>query len=276
MDDKELQPNSEDTVEEQAPQAEPFDDDSLMGDELAGFSIVADETIQAVDELYGGIPPIEGEYGEETDSALAVASVSDAAAQREAEREFVLPAFEPALPMPPMSRLRRGRLGSLVPALVLIALGAWLTLTTTAGTPPDPALVAGAAVGGLVLTLLAQWIATGRWGRGYLFFALLIVLLAGILVFSTQPGGLSLVRGWPLLVIAVGLAVILSGLLSRPVYRRLLQPGLLLVIAGLLGMIVTNNVLPQRLLTTAALWAPVVAVVVAVLWLLPLVFRRRG
>lgn len=276
MDEKELQPDSEDTLNEQPPTAEPYDDQSLMGDELAGFSMVADETIQAVDELYGGIPPLEGEYEDEEDSALAVASVSDVTAQREAEREFVLPAFEPALPMPPMTRLRRGRLGSIVPALVLIAIGAWLTLTTTAGAPPDPLLVAGAAVGGLVLTLLAQWIATRRWGRGYLFFALLIVLVAGILIFSVQPGGLSLVRGWPLLVIALGLAVILSGLLSRPVYRRLLQPGMILVIVGLLGLIVTSNVLPQRLLTTAATWAPVVAVIVAVLWLLPLVFRRRG
>lgn len=276
MDEKELQSDSETTGDEQAPTTEDTSDDALIADDLAGFSIVADETIQAVDELYGGIPPIEGEYAEEEDAALAVASVSDVTAQQEAEREFVLPAFEPALPMPPMMRLRRGHLGSLVPALVLIAIGAWLTLTTTAGTPPDPLLVAGAALGGLVLTLLAQWLGTGRWGRGYLFFALLILMFAGILIFSVQPGGLSLVRGWSLFVIALGLAIILSGVLSRPVSRRLLQPGLLVIIAGLLGLIVTNNVLPPSLLTGAAMWAPAVAVVLLVIWLLPLVFRRRG
>lgn len=283
MDEKELQPNPEETGEAPPPTDETFDDEALMGDDMAGFSLVADETIQTVDELYGGIPPIAGDYADEAadddyayDSPLAVATVSDIDAQQEAEREFVLPPFEPALPMPPMTKLRRGHLGSLIPALVLIAIGAWLTLTTTAGTPPDPMLVAGAAVGGLVLTLLAQWIATGRWGVGYLFFALLIMMVAGVLFFSIQPGGISLVRGWPLLIIGLGVVIILSGLLGRPVSRRLLLPGLLLVIAGLLGMIVTLNVLPQAVLTNAAQWAPAVGVVVVVIWLLPLLFRRRG
>jgi hypothetical protein len=204
-----------------------------------------------------------------------VSSVSDVMAQHEAEREYVPPAFEPSLPMPPMMRLRRGQLGSLVPALLLIGIGAWLTLTTTAGTPPNSLLVAAVAVGAVVVTLLAQWISTGRWGRGYLFFALLILLVTGILAFSIQPGGLSLVRGWPLLIAALGVAVIVSSVLSRPSDQRLLPPGILLVTAGLLGVIVTSNVLPQRILAAVAPWGPAVLVVLAVIWLLPFVFRRR-
>jgi hypothetical protein len=50
----------------------------------------------------------------------------------------------------------------------------------------------------------------------------------------------------------------------------------LLVVAGLLGVIVTSNVLPQRILTAITPWGPAVVIVLALIWLLPLVFRRRG
>jgi hypothetical protein len=274
-DENELHPE-QDTPADSLPSADEADDEGLQIDDLAGFSAVADETVLAVDTLYGGMPPMEDEYEEEVDSSLAVASVSDVTAEREAEREFVLPAFEPSLPMPPMTTLRRGQLGSLAPALLLIGIGAWLTLTTTAGTPPDGLLVAAVVIGAFVVTLLAQWIGSGRWGRGYLFFAVLILLVAGLFAYSLQPGGISLVRGWPLLMLALGIAVVLSGILARPVNRRMITPGLLLVIAGLLGTIVVNDVLPARLLTTAILWAPAVFIVLVLIWLLPLLFRRRG
>lgn len=271
-DENEIQSEQDDSLDETPSGYVPYDGDTLMVDELAEFSAVADETIQAVDEMYGGVPPIHSDF----DSALIVASVTDVMAEQEAEREFVPPAFEPSLPMPPMTRLRRGQLGSLVPALLLIGIGAWLTLTTTAGTPPNSMLVAAVAVGAVVITLLAQWIAAGRWGRGYLFFAMLILLVTGILAFSIQPNGLSLVRGWPLLIVVLGIAVIVSGVLSRPADQRLLPPGILLVTAGLLGVIVTSNVLPQRILAAMVPLGPAVLIVLALVWLLPLVFRRRG
>ena len=250
--------------------------DGLPIDDLAGFSAVADEARLAVDTLYGGMPPMEDEYEDEGNSSLEVASVSDVTAEREAAQEFVLPTFEPALPMPPMTTLRRGHLGSLIPGLLLIGIGAWLTLTTTAGTPPDSLLVAAVAIGALVITLLAQWLGSGRWGRGYLFFAVAILVIAGLVAYSIQPGGISLVRGWPLLILGLGLAVVFSGLLARPANRQLLAPGILLIVAGLLGTIAINDVLPPRLMSTAVIWAPAVLVVLVVIWLLPLLFRRRG
>lgn len=263
-DENEIQSEQEDSLNESTSD---FDGDTLMVNELAEFSAVADETIQAVDEIYGGVPPIDGEF------ALMV---GDAVAQQEAEQEFVPPAFEPSLPMPPMTRLRRGQLGSLVPGLLLIGIGAWLTLTTTAGTPLNPLLLAAVVVGAVVLTLLAQWISTGRWGRGYLFFAVFIALAAAFFGFSLQPGGLSLLRGWPLLIAALGVSMIVTSVLSRPSDQRLLPPGILLVTAGLLAVIVTSNVLPQRILTAIAPWGPAVLIALLVLWLLPFVFRRRG
>lgn len=266
-DENEIQSEPQDSLDETPSNYEPYDGDTLMVDELAEFSAVADETIQAVDEIYGGVPPLHGDF------ALMV---GDAVAQDEAEHEFVPPAFEPSLAMPPMARLRRGQLGSLVPGLLLIGIGAWLTLTTTAGTPPDLLLVIAVGVGAVVLTLLAQWISTGRWGRGYLFFAVFISLATAFFAFSFQPGGLSLIRGWPLLIAALGVAMIVSTVLSRPSDQRLLPPGILLVTAGLIGVIVTSNVLPQRLLTAIAPWGPAVLIALTVLWLLPFVFRRRG
>jgi hypothetical protein len=48
------------------------------------------------------------------------------------------------------------------------------------------------------------------------------------------------------------------------------------VIAGLLGIIVNSNVLPQRLLAAIAPWWTIVVIALGIVWLLPRVFRRRG
>ena len=216
------------------------------------------------------------------DAALAaVASLSEMMPEREAEALVRAdarqgkPTFVPEMKMPPLTTLKRGQLGSLVPALLLIGLGAWLTLTTTSGTPPNPLLVIVVVIGGIVLSLLAQWLGTGRWSRGALFFALLVLLIAGVVVFSVQPKGLDLLRGWPLLIVALGLAMMLSGLLARPVSGRLLLPGFLIVLSGAVGLTVTLNLIPTNLLSIATPLAPVMLVIVLILWMLPLLFRRR-
>ncbi len=216
------------------------------------------------------------------DAALAaVASLSEIMPEREAEAEAradarqSAPTFVPEMPMPPLTTLKRGQLGSLVPALLLIALGAWLTITTTSGTPPNPLLVSAAVVGGLILTLLAEWLGTGRWSRGILFFALIVLFFTGVIAFSIQPQGIDLQRGYPLLIVAIGLALLLAGFLSRPVNARLIAPGALVILAGVVGMVITLGLIPSDLLTWAVPAAPVVLVIVLVLWLLPLIFRRR-
>ncbi|MFN8452244.1 MAG: hypothetical protein U0521_27520 [Anaerolineae bacterium] len=180
----------------------------------AAVELSPDEQSAATDDWMTG----------DVDAALAaVASLSELMPEREAEAQARADSrqsaatFEPEMPMPPLTTLRRGQLGSVVPALLLIGFGAWLTLTTTGGAPPDAMLVAGVVIGGIVLTLLAQWLGTGRWSRGVVFFALLILLVTGVVVFSVQPGGIDLGRGYPLLAVAVGLAMVLAGFLARPV-----------------------------------------------------------
>ncbi len=244
-----------------------------------------DDTLIAELEAASGTPPpapVDDWMVGDIDAALAaVASLSEIMPEREAEAEAradarrSAPAFVPRMQLPPVVTLKRGRLGSLVPALFLIGIGAWLTLMTTAGTPPDPLLVAGVVVGGIVLSLLAHWLGTGRWSFGLLFFALLLLLLAGVVFFSLQPTGLDPQRAYPLVLVALGLAMTLAGLLGRPFSLRLMLPGLLVVLAGGVGLAVTLGYVPPDLLTTAVTFAPAVLVVVLVLLLLPLIFRRR-
>ncbi len=216
------------------------------------------------------------------DAALAaVATLSEIMPEREAEAEAradarqSAPTFIPEMKMPPLTTLKRGQLGSIIPALLLIGLGAWLTVTTTSGAPPDALLVAALVVGGIAVSLLAQWLGSGRWLRGALFLALVVLLVAGVGFFSVQPAGIDLQRGYPLLLVAVGLAAALSGLLARPVNARLLAPGALAVLAGLVGLVVTLGFVPDTLMTAAVPLAPVVLGIVVILWLLPLIFRRR-
>jgi hypothetical protein len=216
------------------------------------------------------------------DAALAaVASLSEMMPEREAEAQARAdatqgaPTFVPEMPMPPLGTLKRGQPGSIVPALLLIGIGGWLTLTTTSGASPDPLVIAGVIGGGIMLTLLAQWIGTGRWSRGTLFFGLLVLLAAGVIAFSLQPNGIDMVRGYPLLMVALGVALVLAGFLARPANPRLIVPGALAVLAGVVGLAVTLGLLPNSVLTFAAPLTPVVIGVVVVIGLLPLVFRRR-
>jgi hypothetical protein len=246
-----------------------------------------DETLVAASYDFEDAPaavslPAEDWNLGDIDAALAaVASLSEIMPEREAELEARAdarqgkPTFVPEMRMPPLTSLKRGQLGSIVPALLLIGFGAWLTLTTTSGTPPQPLLVAAVIVGGIVLSLLAQWLGTGRWSRGALFFALLVLLIVGVIIFSLQPNGLDFMRGWPLLIVALGLAMVLSGLLARPFNARLLIPGVLTVLAGAVGLTVTLNLIPANIMSLATPLAPVMLVIVLILWMLPLVFRRR-
>ncbi len=280
---------------------EPENDELLAQDdnsvaEAAAESIDADDWSapsetddQAVDPVVSAetLPPaLDDDWmiGDVDAALAAVASFSELTPEGEAEAQAdaarTAPAFVPEMQLPPLTTLKRGQLGSVVPALLLIGIGAWLTLLTTTGTQPDPLLVALVIGGGLVLSLLAQWLGTRRWSRGALFFALAALLLAGavagINAFSQQPGGINLVQGYPLLIAALGVAFVLDGILARPASSRVIVPGVLLIGAGGVGLTVTINLLPANLLDFAAPLLPVVLVIVVVLVLLPLIFRRRN
>ncbi|MCS7071380.1 MAG: hypothetical protein NZM00_07740, partial [Anaerolinea sp.] len=211
----------------------------------------------------------------DVEAALAAVN-APAVTVAEAQPSFMPALYTPALPMPPVQRLKRGSLPSVVPAVILIALGVWLTVQTTTDTPIDLRIVLIAGIGGLVITLLTAWLAWGRWSRGLLFIALFIIGSSGVLAAGAIPGGLDLTRGYPLLLAAAGLAVVLAALLGRPSDRRILAAGVIVTLASGVGLLITEDVIPGDLIAAAARLWPIPVVLIAAIWLAPLLLRRRS
>lgn len=235
-------------------------------DDGVGFDI--DSALAAVANV-GELPPMEAER--EADFDHETVRRVDAVAPA-----FVPTAYTPTLAMPPMLTLRRGQLGSLIPALLLIVLGVWLTLTLTNGQAVDSTLLTLAAGGGVLLTLLAAWLGNRRWARGVLFFVFAALGIGAVIYAGTLPNGLDLVRGYPILLSVIGLAMLLATLLARPLDRRLFAPALILVVLGLIGFIVTRGLLPASFFTLARDYYYVPLIIALLLLVLPLLFRRRG
>lgn len=203
-------------------------------------------------------------------------------AQQRAEQERIrwIEAYD--FPRPPMIVLRRGGASSVIPALLLMATGGYLTFALTlSATPPAPGLVA-LLVGGVVgLTLISNWLSSGRWARGALFAGLLSIFAGLGLFITTQPGliPLSTLNGgasWPLLVIMAGIALLLAGVLSRPSMGRLAMIGLGTAAAGLFALATNAGYVCECVGTTINTVWPGIAAVVVVLMLIPVIFRRRA
>ncbi len=209
-------------------------------------------------------------------AAQAQAAREEAERQAAEERRARLEHPELFFPVPPMQILHRGQMASVIPALVLIGLGAWLTFSLTTGTALNTGLIAAIMSGGLALIWLARWFSSGRWARGSLFFALAGLLGAGSLFYLLQPASPGLAGGWPLLLIAIGLAFILAGLLAAPREGRLALPGFLFVAAGTAALSVTLGLIGGEIISTAAALWPAALIAVVLIWLLPVLFRRRG
>jgi len=254
---------------------------SDRADELSVLDEPADVmAIPAVDDLdiegaLAAVSTLNDMLAEQEAAEQARLSQAEADARAAAERQSRLAHPELFFPMPTPLTLRRGQITSVVPALLLILTGAWLTFSLTTAAPPDPALVAAVAASGVAVTLFVHWLSSGRWARGALFFALLLLLSGITIVYLAQPSTLGLPQGWPLLLVAVGGAFLLSGLMAQPVDRRVLLPALAFVIAGFAALAFTTGALSETLAATAASLWPVVALVLLAIWLLPAVFRQR-
>jgi predicted ribosomally synthesized peptide with SipW-like signal peptide len=229
------------------------------------------------------------------DEALAsVASLSDVIAEREAleaaeeaRREEAARAAEEAaqrraayfLPRPALIRLQRGQLASIVPALLLIIIGSWLTFALTlSDTPPDAGIIVPVVMGGLSLLMLTYWLTSGRWAQGTLFIGLAILLSGGTIAYLTQTETFG-PEGWPLVIVALGAAITFSTLLSRSGSGSQALAGLIMIVAGLATLSVTTGMIEDELLDAAASVAPGVLIGAAALILLPalvMLIRRRG
>ena len=91
----------------------------------------------------------------------------------------------------------------------------------------------------------------------------------------TQRFGLA--NAWPLFIAAIGLAMLITRILTPSAKSRLMLPSLMiLIIAGLAGAAITMGLLDNNInvAVAASLW-PVALVIIVVIWLFPLVFRQR-
>jgi hypothetical protein len=201
----------------------------------------------------------------------------EAKAQAAAERQARLESPELFFPVPPMPSLNRGQMTSVLPALLLIATGAWLTFTlTTTKAPPDPLITTEIVAGGIGLGLVMRWLSSGRWARGSLFFGVLLILSSGSIFYLSQPTSPGWRVGWPLLLITLGAAFFLAGVFSIPRNRSLVLPGLIFIVGGAAGFVITLGVLSSEVATTIGTLWPGALVLVVILLGLPLIFRQRG
>jgi hypothetical protein len=224
-----------------------------------------DAALQSVSALSDVIAQQEAE--EAAERARAEAEIREAEEARQRRASYYMP-------RPPLLSIQRGQLTSVVPALLLIAVGAWLTFAF-ATAPPDPLTIGMVLVGSVGVLLLNQWLVSGRWAQGALFNGLALLLTVGTLYLLTRTDGPGS-AGWPLLITSVGAAALLSGLLSRQPGRLQMAAGIVIIAAGAAGYAVTSGALttPEAIITNAG---PIFLVVVVVLILLPMLFtRRRG
>jgi hypothetical protein len=174
---------------------------------------------------------------------------------------------------PPLMTIQRGQAASVVPAIVLMALGAWLTYALVSGAGVPAAQLPGLGMGAAGLMLLAQWLSSERWARGSFFMGALLLLGGMLLLYLLQPGSLGS-AGYPLLLGAVGLALLLTGIFTSPRSGRLFFVGLALTAGGGAVLLFTGGFLPSDLVTLLTSAAPLILIVALVIVLLPFLRRR--
>jgi hypothetical protein len=191
--------------------------------------------------------------------------VESTAEQEEAER--ILSAMETPMNAPQPLMLRRGSAAAVLPGMALVGVGVWLTYANATESAPPTSVVTLALVGIIILALFSTWLSTGRWNRGALFLALWVTFTAGALATSRAivPGAL----------LALGGALLLTAILARPVSMKFALPGGIVLVAGGVAAALTLNVIPPIVVNTLSAGWVVVAVLAAILLLLPAVNRIR-
>jgi hypothetical protein len=242
-----------------------------------GFDI--DAALAAVGSLSDVIAEHEAEEAAEHArlEALRQAEEERLEAKRREEEEYARWVASYDFARPPLTKLQRGQPASVIPALLLMLSGAYLTFTLTLSqTPPEPRIVLLIVCGVVGLTLLSHWISSGRWARGALFAGLAVLFGGASIFYLTLPNNLNTGSGLPLLVVALGLATLFSVLLSRPIIGRLIPVGLALIVGGGVMLGFTMGLLEPAVLTLISQFWYVPLIVVAVLMLTPVVVRKRG
>lgn len=204
------------------------------------------------------------------ESAASEAATTSAGENQVAGREIPELVRRPAYR--PVERTPRG-LHTTLAGILLIALGVILVWPVfSGGYILVPAVIAAIAIIGWALSLLAYWRHTDRQARGALFLALTLLFWVGTTAIAYAQGVLDS-RLWPLYVAVFGLAILLTYVGDRQRESRLATPGIILLIAGLIGLLITYGIIPVVILAAInESWSWVL--VVLILALLPLAFQR--
>ncbi|MCA9912255.1 MAG: hypothetical protein KC496_02865 [Anaerolineae bacterium] len=169
-------------------------------------------------------------------------------------------------------RLLRGQAASVIPAFLLIGMGAVLTFWLTTGSElPSTLTLFGGGLIALGIMLLSRWFSTRT--QGSLFMGLLLALLGGLSVYWGNSASSGWLVSWPLLLSAPGLALLLSSLATRG-SRSAVLVGLILTASGLV-VILMNQVLPELDSALAPFW-PVALGIGIVLLIAPVLRRQRN
>jgi hypothetical protein len=181
-------------------------------------------------------------------------------------------------------RKRRSQAGMIVISVLLVALGLALLLSSLGGTPLPGDLLTSVLAFGFGLSLLAYFIVTGRdtsahLGRrhGLAFMGSLGVLSGMAFAFGASflPPAISLVDLWPASLIVIGLALLMTYLITLHRERTLILSALAFAAAGFTGLIFTVGGMPDAFTALIAQAWPLLAVL-TLLALLPVIVFRKG
>ncbi len=266
-----------------------YDDDDLLlprGLPLADEDFVA--ALDDSDSIDLGELDLTGDESLDIEAALeSVASLSDVIAEQEAQeaaeqaqieeqerqqREAEAKRAAYYLPRPPLTSLERGQLSSVIPAILLMIVGAGLTLALTAEDfSLEPGTLVLVAMGGISALMLAQWVSSARWAGGALFGGLSLLFTIVITVFLQSDGA----DGWPLFISGIGASALLSAFLAQPLNRKQPFLGVMLVIAGGLGYALNQGLIDFDFTDIAPILGVGVAAFIVILLIMPVFIRSQ-
>ncbi len=126
----------------------------------------------------------------------------------------------------------------------------------------------------LVLTYLFRFFVSGRGERGLVFLALIILSLGGLIaLFSLSGDQLTVKEWWPLTLFSVAASLCLTFVVEREHERGLLGLAVLFMVAGIVALSVTLEIIPQNLIASVADYFPLVIAFIGIT-MIPLALRR--
>lgn len=285
MNDEQIPPENEEIDDTSAPDEIEADEVVETLDSVSSFSN-ADEFVANDDfDINAALAAVGSLGGAIDDEMLATMERAEAAELRADEEERAEAARierearaerqrRETIQRPPMVKIRTGQLATIVPALVLMASGAYMTFALSVEDLPLTAGILGLIVlGGSGISLLAYWLSTGRWSRGaFLLGASLLSTGLGML-YLEQSATLN-VANFPMIGVIFGAVIVLSGLLCRPSEGRYTALGAGVVIGSGAYLLLTTGTLSADTLNLMEQAAPFVLIAIVVLMALGVVFNR--